>query len=174
MVPGSHVTITHDALDLVYWAPIPCRHEISLYWDPTGCTPLQTWSLPLYWDPLPLVVTSSCQDWRPIEICSLEQHIEAHTVGKRAVRILLNAFLFISVFVLSSQRQERQLQPPDVYEPLYREWYRRELFLSRRECPGNSTRWLQRGTVLRIHEWERQCDAEKDELCQWGGYTRLR
>ena len=42
----------------------------------------------------PLLLTSSGHHARPVQTCSLEGISEARTVSKRAVRILLNAFLF--------------------------------------------------------------------------------
>ena len=81
-----HVTITHDAL------------------DPTVPTP-------------PLLLTSGNHHWRPVQTCSLEDlpsppphnqyfHlvvvIKACTVGKRAVRILLECFFVLSTFVCSN------------------------------------------------------------------------
>ena len=81
----SHVNITHNVLDLTVQGPgaPPC----------TG----------------PLLVTSGSQDWRPVQTCSLEDltvqgtpnnadiywwpATEAHTVGERAVHILVECFL---------------------------------------------------------------------------------
>ena len=85
---GSYVTITYDVLDL-----------ITLYSDPPlDMAPYCTRTTH------PSRLTSGGQDWKHVQICSLEDApvltsnaIEAHTVSKWAVCILLECFLVAGV-----------------------------------------------------------------------------
>ena len=72
---GSHVTISHDALDLTWSAPAcpPPDMRPNCTWASGNdiwwlrletCSTVYTWGPP--------VITSWGQDWRPILICSLE------------------------------------------------------------------------------------------------------
>ena len=63
---GPHLTITHEELDLTVQAPSPTPSPISDIWPP----------------PLALVPH---QYWHLV--------VEAHTVGKRSVSILLECFI---------------------------------------------------------------------------------
>ena len=86
---GPHVTITHDALDLIVWAIYPTSPL-----DIRPRTPLPT---------LPFLLTSDGHHWRPVQICSLQHPPWVTSVGghwstysfvcKRAVRTLLEWFL---------------------------------------------------------------------------------
>ena len=63
---GSHVTITHDALDLTAKGPSQLHspwtsyQELPWLWPSPGH---QTWD--------PLLLTSGGQHWRPVQTCSL-------------------------------------------------------------------------------------------------------
>ena len=64
---GSHVTITHDALEFTVQA-----QSIPLTWDspaPVRPPPEMT-----HWGPPSptLLLTSDGQDWKPVQTCSLE------------------------------------------------------------------------------------------------------
>ena len=84
-------------------------HGTSLYRDPLSPAPPDmtshcTGNTPVP-GPRPLLVTSGGQDWRPVQICPLEDPqvltsgAYARTVGKRVVRILLECFLVNLNFV---------------------------------------------------------------------------
>ena len=84
------MTITHDVLILTVH-PCTHRHVTALALAST-----------------PLLVTSAAHHGRPIQTCSIEDlhstdiwwHVtEAHTVGKWAVRILLETFLGFTQYV---------------------------------------------------------------------------
>ena len=86
---GPHVTITHDALNVTVQGPSPPTRDMG----PPGLSPFH------------LLVTSDSNYWRPGQTCSLENPptlpvltsggmlTKVHTVGKWAVRILLECFL---------------------------------------------------------------------------------
>ena len=63
----SHLTITYDVLDLTIQGPAPQDMFRLVQLEPhcTGTSPSLT-------GPLPLLVTSGGQDWRPVQICSLD------------------------------------------------------------------------------------------------------
>ena len=97
---GSHVRITHDALDSLYRLPrtpdigsiyIPQRHQ---KWD--------LLSFPCYWHLV--VITGICSNlltWGPTPTPHLNWHLvvatETCTVGKQVVRILLECFLVVNM-----------------------------------------------------------------------------
>ena len=114
---GPHMTITHDVLNLTLQTPTD------------QALPLQTWgpSIPGLgtpsrhetWGPHPLVsniVTSGGHHWIPVHTCSFDLTVqpplhywhlvdEVHTVGKRAVRILLECcFVMTNIFSTWIQR----------------------------------------------------------------------
>ena len=84
------MTITHDALNLTVQGPSPPTRDMG---PPPGLSPFH------------LLVTSDSNYWRPGQTCSLENPptlpvltsggmlTKVHTVGKWAVRILLECFL---------------------------------------------------------------------------------
>ena len=65
---GSHVTITHDALDLIVQDPIlaPASPAHQTWGPLSPASGHQTW------DPRPPLVTSGGHHWRPVQTCSLE------------------------------------------------------------------------------------------------------
>ena len=81
---GSHVTITHDTLDLTRYM------DTLLVPDPTH---------PQFLASL-LLMTTSGRDWKSVQAYSLEDlrppppSVDICWAGKQAVRILLECFLF--------------------------------------------------------------------------------
>ena len=72
---GCHVTVAHDALDLIIQGPPgphPCTGTppSSLHWDPCPSP-----------GPVPLIVTSASQDERLFQTCSLENPSPVLTSG---------------------------------------------------------------------------------------------
>ena len=102
---------------------LPEGNAFSFVCVPPGDT-LPMWPLPMMPAPLGLipprpVVTPGSQDWRLVQTCSCQApcwywHLVATktvTVGKRAVRILLECFLLVHRFVPSQAHFEFLLLP---------------------------------------------------------------
>ena len=89
---SPHVTIIHGALDLAIQGSQPTSGPCPLHMGPH-----YTGTLAPLWSLAPIDMGPHCTGTPARQTCSNFLHYEAHTIGKRAVCILLECFLVVSM-----------------------------------------------------------------------------
>ena len=144
---GSHVTITHDVLDLTIQGPLqpppPKKYGTSFYRDPQG------WPSP---SPTPI-------------LDMFKLHYEARTVGKRTIHILVECFLVQSYFHYSVSNFSRDMPEAQFNWTILYSYF---LIFS-----GLFRRWEKR-CLKRIEQWKTEMVVANNETALFWDCYRLR